>query len=101
VYWLLINIDQAAREALQDMPPRTEVDLDHVTLHNAALLNMDMNPSAGFQKLAFLLQSNPCPPETLSNLLLLYIKHEFDDIAADLLAQCEAAAIDLIDPVCL
>jgi tetratricopeptide repeat protein 30 len=81
------------------MPPRNEIDLDPVTLHNMALINMDSEPTKGFEKLNFLLQANPCPPETLGNLLLLYIKHDFDDIAADLLAQCQHFAHELIDPV--
>lgn len=47
-----------------------------MTLHNLALMNMDENPTSGFEKLQFLLQQVPCPPETFANLLLLYIKHE-------------------------
>eukprot|EP00842_Homolaphlyctis_polyrhiza_P003663 jgi/Hompol1/4298/HPOL_003574-RA len=76
-----------AREALTDMPPRQEHELDHVTLHNQALMNMDEDPSGGFEKLGFLLQQVPCPPETFGNLLLLYIKYEYFDSAADLLAE--------------
>lgn len=37
----------AASEALTDMPPRHEEELDPVTLHNQALINMDKNPSDG------------------------------------------------------
>ena len=51
-------------------------ELDPVTLHNQALMNMDENPTQGFEKLQFLLQQVPCPPETFANLLLLYLKHE-------------------------
>jgi tetratricopeptide repeat protein 30 len=51
-------------------------ELDPVTLHNQALMNMDENPTHGFEKLQFLLQQVPCPPETFANLLLLYLKHE-------------------------
>lgn len=47
-----------------------------MTLHNQALMNMEENPTHGFEKLQFLLQQVPCPPETFSNLLLLYLKHE-------------------------
>ena len=43
------------------MPPRTEEELDPVTLHNVALLNMDRNPTDGFHKLNFLLQSPAHP----------------------------------------
>ncbi|ORZ37245.1 tetratricopeptide repeat protein 30B [Catenaria anguillulae PL171] len=77
----------AAKEALQDMPPRLEEELDPVTLHNQALVHMDVEPSTGFEKLIFLLQQVPCPPETFGNLLLLYLKFEYYDAAADLLAE--------------
>lgn len=50
-------------------------------------MNMESEPAAGFEKLQFLLQQNPCPPETFGNLLLLYCKHEHYDLAADVLAE--------------
>ncbi|XP_014607849.1 PREDICTED: tetratricopeptide repeat protein 30A isoform X3 [Polistes canadensis] len=78
---------EAAKEALTDMPPRSEEELDAVTLHNQALLNMDTKPSEGFEKLQFLLQQNPFPPETFANLLLLYCKYQYYDLAADVLAE--------------
>jgi len=43
------NLD-AAKEALSDMPPRQEEELDAVTLHNQALVHMDEDPSTGFRK---------------------------------------------------
>ncbi|XP_075442900.1 intraflagellar transport protein 70A [Ascaphus truei] len=78
---------EAAQEALTDMPPRSEEELDPVTLHNQALMNMDAKPTEGFEKLQFLLQQNPFPPETFGNLLLLYSKYEYFDLAADVLAE--------------
>ncbi|XP_074511884.1 intraflagellar transport protein 70A [Sebastes fasciatus] len=78
---------KGAQEALTDMPPRSEEELDPVTLHNQALLNMDTKPSEGFDKLAFLLQQPSFPPVTFENLLLLYCKHEYFDLAADVLAE--------------
>ncbi|XP_045571861.1 LOW QUALITY PROTEIN: tetratricopeptide repeat protein 30A [Salmo salar] len=77
----------AAQEALIDMPPRSEEELDPVTLHNQALMNMDKKPSEGFEKLAFLLQQIPFPPVTFGNLLLLYCKYEYFDLAADVMAE--------------
>jgi tetratricopeptide repeat protein 30 len=44
------------------MPPRNEEELDAVTLHNTALMNVEEDPETGFEKLQFLLQQNPCPP---------------------------------------
>ncbi|XP_063306735.1 intraflagellar transport protein 70A [Pelobates fuscus] len=78
---------EAAQDALTDMPPRSEEELDPVTLHNQALINMDAKPTEGFEKLQFLLQQNPFPPETFANLLLLYCKYEYYDLAADVLAE--------------
>ncbi|KAK6169346.1 hypothetical protein SNE40_020418 [Patella caerulea] len=86
IEYQLKNVD-AACEALTDMPPRGEEELDAVTLHNQALMNMEAKPTQGFQKLQFLLQQNPFPLETFGNLLLLYIKYEYYDLAADVLAE--------------
>lgn len=61
----------AAKEAIIDMPPRNEDEIDPVTLHNKALIWMDESPQEGFKKLNFLLNNPPFPPETFSNLLLL------------------------------
>jgi tetratricopeptide repeat protein 30 len=61
------------------MPPRAEEELDAVSLHNQALMNMEANATGGFQKMQFLLQQNPFPPETFGNLLLLYVKYEVSD----------------------
>ncbi|KAK3782317.1 hypothetical protein RRG08_027865 [Elysia crispata] len=78
---------EAAVEALTDMPPRGEEELDAVTLHNQALMNMESSPTQGFTKLQFLLQQNPFPLETFGNLLLLYVRYEYYDLAADVLAE--------------
>ena len=86
IEYILKNYE-AAREALTDMPPRLEEELDHITLHNQALMNMEEDPSGGFEKLGFLLQQFPCPPETFPNLLLLYVKYDYLDAAADLMAE--------------
>lgn len=48
--------------------------MQQVSLHNLALLNMDTNPTEGFKKLNYLLSLPASPPETFSNLLLLYCK---------------------------
>mmetsp|Transcript_13033 Transcript_13033/g.35479 ORF Transcript_13033/g.35479 Transcript_13033/m.35479 type:complete len:586 (+) Transcript_13033:92-1849(+) len=88
IEYLTKNYDNA-KEALTDMPPRAEEELDPVTLHNSGLINMDTEPSAGFKKLNFLLQNPPFPPEAFGNLLLLYCKpqHAFYDLAADVIAE--------------
>jgi len=69
------------------MPPRNEDEFDPVTLMNYALMNMETDPSGGFKKLNFLLHSPPFPPESFANLLLLYAKYQYFDLAADVLAE--------------
>uniref|UniRef100_A0A3B4X6E3 Tetratricopeptide repeat protein 30 n=1 Tax=Seriola lalandi dorsalis TaxID=1841481 RepID=A0A3B4X6E3_SERLL len=90
---------KGAQEALTDMPPRSEEELDPVTLHNQALVNMDTKPSEGFEKLAFLLQQPSFPPVTFGNLLLLYCKHEYFDLAADVLAENAHLTYKFLSPV--
>ena len=79
--------NSAAQEALQDMPPRNEEELDPVTLHNQALMNIEEDATNGFKKLNFLLNNPPFPPETFPNLILLYCKYQHYDLAADVLAE--------------
>ncbi|KAF7492722.1 Tetratricopeptide repeat protein 30A [Sarcoptes scabiei] len=86
IEYQLKNID-AAQEALTDMPPRSEEELDAVTLHNMALVSMDQNPSEGFEKLQFLIGQDSFHPETFANLLLLYCRFEYFELAADLMAE--------------
>lgn len=69
------------------MPPRSETELDQVSLHNIAIMNMDEEPSAGFDKLQFLIQQTTFPNETFANLCLLYVKYSFFSLAADVLAE--------------
>lgn len=76
-----------AKEALSDMPPREEQELDPVTLHNQALIGMEDDPNNGFHKLNFLLSNPPFPPETFGNLLLLHCKYGYYELAADILAE--------------
>lgn len=81
------NID-GAREALMDLPPRSEPELDPVTLHNLALTD-PAGAGTGLRRLAFLLDIGPptCPSETFANILLLCCRHEQYDMAADCLAE--------------
>lgn len=85
-----------------------------------ALLTADANPSESFDKLQFLLlqqitqnqqlAENPdsgisgagplvCPPETFANLLLLYCKYEYFDLAADLMAEHADMTYKHLSPV--
>jgi len=63
----MMKNNEAAKDALDDMPPRDESELDVVTLHSQALMEMDEKPTEGFRKLNFLLHQHPSPPETFVN----------------------------------
>lgn len=76
-----------AKAALEELPTRSQEDLDMVTLHNTALVTMDDDPSAAFGKLSFLLEQDPPLSETFRNLLIGYCKYEYHSYAADLLAE--------------
>lgn len=78
---------EAAAEAMTDMPPRSEEELDSVTLHNSALINMGLDPTDGFEKLQHLLATGAAPPMTFPNLILLYIKFQYFSLAADTMAE--------------
>lgn len=102
-----------AAEALADMPPRREAELDPVTLHNSALVSLGSldwgggggglaaaatvaapaDPSSAFAKLAYLVAHPPFPNEAFGNLLLLYVRAGAYDLAADVMA--ENAALTL------
>ena len=89
----------AAREAMTDMPPRSEAELDPITLHNIALMNMDDEPNAGFEKLQYLIQQSSFPNETFSNLCILYTKYSFYSLVADFLAENVHLTFKYISPV--
>jgi len=72
----MIFLDTAAKEALTDMPPRNVNELDTITLHNLAIMNMEEDATGGFEKLTFLISNEGFPRETFVNLCLLYLKYE-------------------------
>jgi tetratricopeptide repeat protein 30 len=62
-------------------------------------MNMEDDASGGFEKLGFLLTSSPMPPETFGNLLLLYCKYGYYDLAADVLAENQHLVDKYLDKV--
>lgn len=72
-FWFRSTLTRVDQHLHLCRPPQ---ELDPVTLHNQALMNMDSRPSEGFEKLSFLMQQPPFPPVCFGNLLLLYCKHE-------------------------
>lgn len=76
-----------AKDALDELPMRSEDDLDQITLHNTAIVSMEEDPSGSFKKLTFLLTNDSPVTETFRNLLLGYCKFEYYTYAADLLGE--------------
>jgi hypothetical protein len=57
--------------ALTDMPPRSDEELDPVTLHNRALMQMEEEPTEGFKKMNWLVG------QVLSLLAFLVQKYKY------------------------
>ena len=77
----------AVCEALTDMPPRSVEEIDPYTLYNIALMNAQTKTTEKFEKLQFQLQQPLFLLETFGNLLLLYLKYDYLDLAAEVLAE--------------
>ncbi|CAG7838020.1 unnamed protein product [Allacma fusca] len=94
-----LNNAIGAQEAMTDMPPRSQEEVDPITLHNQAILYLEeQSPAEGFEKLQYLLAQPTFPVETLQNLLLLYCKYECYDSAADLMADYSHLAYKFLSP---
>ncbi|KAK2727001.1 intraflagellar transport protein 70B-like [Artemia franciscana] len=84
-----------SKEALLDLPPREEHDLDSVTLHNQAILDVEFDAMESCNKLQFLTASGE-PPESLSNLLLMLSKYENFDMAHTTFMQYQEQAQNIL-----
>ena len=87
---------QGAKRVLDSMPQRKEEELDPVSLHNNALFNVGQDVNASFEKMTFLLSNPPFPPVTFKNILTLYCKYGYKDVAADILAENSELAFNLL-----
>lgn len=87
---------QGALKIMDSMPQRKDEELDPVSLHNNALFDTDQDVNASFDKMKFLLSNPPFPPVTFKNILTLYCKHGYQDVAADILAENSELAYDLL-----
>ncbi|KFD61179.1 hypothetical protein M514_05864 [Trichuris suis] len=95
----LKNYSNAA-QAMANMPPRDETELDVITLHNEALVRMANEPMEGFAKLQFLCGQTRFPPEALVNLLFVCCKYGFQDIASDVMAENSDLLSSYLSQVC-
>ena len=90
------NRHRNAKAILDSLPSRKEEELDPVSLHNNALFNVDQDANDSFEKLTFLLSNPPFPPVTFKNILTLYCKYGYQDVAADFLAENTELTFDLL-----
>ncbi|KAI3388147.1 hypothetical protein SNEBB_002942 [Seison nebaliae] len=97
IEYKLKNSD-GAKEALMDMPPRQEHELDPVTLHNIAVTYIDEDGQRALDKLHFLLEQDFFPKETYANVVFLYLKYEMYDEAADFLASTVDVSAKYLTP---
>ena len=71
-------------------------DLDAVTIHNDAVINIEQDPRVGIEKLEYLLSNQPFPPETLGNLLTFYLSHDQQNEAAEMFTRNKQLANDVL-----
>jgi tetratricopeptide repeat protein 30 len=86
-----------AKKILEDMPQRIEEDVDPVSLHNQAILDLESSEDDSFKKLTFLLSNPPFPKDTFRNLVTLYCRFGYFDIAADILSDNTHLKFELLE----
>lgn len=90
---------KAAKDSMAELCElQNNENLDTLTIHNDAIINIKEDPSIGIQKLEFLLSNQPFPPETLPNLLTFYTSHGQDNLAAEIFETNKHLAKDLLPP---
>ncbi|KAL3826625.1 hypothetical protein ACHAXA_010550, partial [Cyclostephanos tholiformis] len=85
-------------DAAKGIMAQFKENLDTVTIHNDAIVNIEKDPSVGIQKIEFLLSNHPFPQETLGNLLTLYNRHGQDHLAAEVFETNKHLAQELLPP---
>ena len=77
----------AAKITIKRVPALNEGGIDPVTFHNQAIFFVTENSADSIKKMSHLLRDWLFPPETFQNLLFLYWKYYFYDIASELIAE--------------
>lgn len=90
---------ESAKKSMTDLPPRNEEELDAISLHNNAILNVKKTPVETLKKLRYLLDQDSFPPETFQNLMIIYSTFEQYDLMADLMAVYEDHKGKYLSPV--
>jgi tetratricopeptide repeat protein 30 len=81
------KVDKSKRvlKDLNDLLTSVGLQKDPTTYHNEAIVGVNDNCAESIRKLDELLHSPSCPPETFQNLIHLYCKYRFFDLARELL----------------
>lgn len=82
------KIDKSKRvlKELNDLLTSVGLQKDPTTYHNEAIVGVNENCAESIRKLDELLHSSGCPPETFQNLIHLYCKYRFFDLAKEMLS---------------
>jgi tetratricopeptide repeat protein 30 len=76
-----------AKKTIQGVPAINSGGIDPVTFHNQAMFFVNENSADSIKKMNHLLRDCLFPPETFQNLLFLYCKYYFFDLAKDLMSE--------------
>ncbi|KAL7518916.1 hypothetical protein ACHAWX_004094 [Stephanocyclus meneghinianus] len=93
------NQVEAAREAIAEMHELTGAkNLDSISIHNHVICSIDVDHVNGIERLSHLLSSKSFPPETLANILILFIKYGDDVLAEQIFEANSLLAKELLSP---
>ena len=76
----------AAKVTIKRVPALNAGGIDPVTFHNQAIFFVTENSADSIKKMSHLLRDCLFPPETFQNLLFLYWKYYFYDLASELIS---------------
>lgn len=77
----------AAKKTIKRVPAISDSGIDPVTFHNQAVFFVTENSADSIKKMSHLLNECLFPPETFQNLLFLYWKYFFYDLASELIVE--------------
>jgi tetratricopeptide repeat protein 30 len=86
IYFNKEQYDQA-KNLIKTVPAISNGGIDPVTFHNQAIFFVNENSADSIKKLNHLLRDCLFPPETFQNLLFLYWKYYFYDLASELIQE--------------
>lgn len=83
--WFVKEKYEEAKNLIKVVPAINTGGIDPVTFHNQAIFTVSENSADSIKKMNHLLRDWLFPPETFQNLLFLYCKYYFYDLASELI----------------